>query len=359
VSKTLYGLGLAVALLAIALVLRGREESPSNLKATAAAAGSLARGAAPADVVLAIRPGTRSPSRPATPAPKLSPLMVEFANKAGRKALHDRLASKARTPEEDYVMAEILNACRGLTRAKGVSIEPFRVQARDRLRASLSPKDPTVDKRLAALERMMESPCDGFEGVPIDPGAIQALFEKAAAAGDPRAKARLVERDMRRQSINEELKDGEMRVLQPASLSDEQLAALRQAAASGDPAAIASVGRVLASTMANLVVRTASDERHVDQRAFHDAWNLVACDAGDDCGPAHFDLTQACLGNGYCDAIDLEEHLFFYANSPQQSQLVAQYRAEITRAIRSGDWSFFQFHRGPANTYTGGYYVRP
>ncbi len=104
-------------------------------------------------------------------------------------------------------------------------------------------------------------------------------------------------------------------------------------------------GNILSSTLGNLVIRTGDQERPIDQRAFYNAWNLAACDAGLDCGPANPMLLQGCANNGNCDAQSMRDYLFFYGNSPQQSQLITEYQSQLGRAMQTGDWSYFSFLR--------------
>ena len=129
------------------------------------------------------------------------------------------------------------------------------------------------------------------------------------------------------------------------TLSDQQLDTLREVARSGDPYAVMIVGSLLASTWGDLLIRAGPDERPIDQRAFYDAWTLAACTTGYDCGPTNNTLLNGCVQNGNCGSQSLEEYLYFYGNSPQQSQLINEYRSQLIRAMQGGDWSYFAFVR--------------
>jgi len=354
-NKALLGIAVAAVVLVGVMLLRSgtATEKPAAVEAKA---GSMPNGRQPAEVVLAITPGVPGAKRSPPPSTaKLSPLMQEYESRKGRKALYDRLSQlPTRTPEESYVLAEVLNDCREASRMKDMrkTIEEEMSAGRNRAMATLSDKDPAKEARIAAWEKMFgrrggTPVCAGFEDVSVSRADIRAAMAKAAEAGDPRARARLVEIDAWAPLLGP---DGYMfqgRDSKMPSLSDAQLATLREALASNDPAAIMAAGRLLSSTLADLQIRAGPDERAVDPRAFYDAWTLVACDAGSDCGPLHQSILSGCFAFGNCDARDLREYLFFYENSPQQSQRVAEYQARIARAIQTGDWSYFQFHRGP------------
>jgi len=130
------------------------------------------------------------------------------------------------------------------------------------------------------------------------------------------------------------------------SITDAQLEALRQVARTGDPAALQVVGSVLASTMGDLYIRAGPNEQPVDPRAFHDAWQLAACQFGASCGSDNRMVSYACAHEARCGADNLRDYLFFYGNSPAQSQNVGEYSQQILNAIRTGDWTYFQFVRG-------------
>jgi hypothetical protein len=275
----------------------------------------------------------------------MSPLMREATSGGPWKPIYDRLSqSAARTPEESYVLAEILRVCGDAAATVSFPRADMREEAKASFAASISEKDPAREKRVAAWTRMTESRCIGFEGLKTSAGEIRALLDKAAAGGDAKARARVVEKDIWASVVGP---GGTMQrtEMSTPSITDAQLATLREAVASNDPQALMIAGRVLSSTMSDLSIRAGPQERPVDPRAFYDAWNLAACDAGYDCGPTSPQMLMACSAQGNCDAQDLREYLFYYNNSPQQSQLVVEYQSQIARAIQTGDWAYFQFVR--------------
>jgi hypothetical protein len=352
-KKAVLGLVVAAAVLGVVMLFRGGTDGPS-LPTDQAMASPAAKGAGrqSPDVVLTITPGVPDPKRAAPPAPRASPLMQEYASKKGRKALYDRLSQlSSRTAEEGYVLAEVMSDCREMSRMKKLPkpLEQLREDKRRSSLASISDRDPAKEKRIAAWDAMSSGgyACAGFEDTNFTREDIRTAMAKAAEAGDARARARLIEIDAWAPLMGPDGFSYRGPNSKLPSLTDAQLAGLREALSSNDPAAIMAAARLLSSTLGDLQIRTGPDERAVDPRAFYDAWSLVACDAGRDCGPQHEQILGGCFAFGNCDAHDLREYMFLYGNSPQQSQLVAEYEAQITRAIQSGDWSYFQFHRGP------------
>ncbi len=353
-KNVVFGLAFAAVVLGGAMLLRGGKDGTQQGASSAANWADGGERQSP-EVVLRISPGA-----PATPRPKLtgtaskvSPLMRE-ANGAGVfKPIYERLkVSAARTPEENCVLAEMLRMCRERPAVPGepvpagpVNVEELRAQSKARFLASISEKDPTREKRFKAWSQGSGNKCEGLENLKVTDAEIRELLDKAAADGDPKARARVIERDLWAPLAGP---DGMMRLgpdFKLPSISEAQLDALREIARSNDPSALTIAGRILASTMENLTIRAGPQEQNIDPQAFYDAWNLAACDAGYDCGANNGQVLFACYGQGNCEASDLRDVLFFYRNSPQQSQRVAEYQAQIARAVQTGDWSWFQFVR--------------
>ncbi|MEO5693465.1 MAG: hypothetical protein ABIQ72_10100 [Usitatibacter sp.] len=335
-----------------AMLLRGgKDGTPSGPAPGANATDANARQSP--EVVLRIAPGAPGPTRAAAPS-KISPLMREANGGGSAKPIYDRLiASSSRTPEENYLLAEIIRMCgrRDMSKVVPAPAEPpmslaeAREKSKANFLASISEKDPTRDKRLKAFTQATQNRCDGMEGVKFNEAELRELIEKGAAGGDPKARARLIEKDIWAPLAGA---DGNMKMgpeFKMPRITDSQLEGLREAARSGDPSALMIVGRVLSSTMEDLTIRAGPHEQTVDARAFFDAWTLLTCDAGFDCGPNNGQVLFACYAQGNCDAGDLREAQFFYNNSPQQSQRVAEYQSQLARAIQTGDWSYFQFVR--------------
>jgi hypothetical protein len=337
-NKALIGLGLAAAVLAVVFVMRDGVAYRKPEADPAITWSSAEKRHAP-EVVLAISPRAQPPKLPDTPPvskPRLSASMQEYLSDQPFRSLFERLRdSVSRTPEEDYLLAEILERCaKGTPRPEG---------ARAQFVASIAPSDPQRERRIAAWDAFHAPRCEGVEARAGE-AEIRALLEKAAAAGDPKARARLIEKDV--WAPFRTPSGGYAMDRRNPSITDAQIDALRRSVRSGDPEALQAAGRLFSSTMADLVIRAGPEGRPIDPRVFHDAWMLAACDQGLGCGSGHRDLLYACATQGDCEATDLRQHLFYYRHSPQQSQRLYEYYGHINRAVRSGDWSYFTFHRG-------------
>jgi len=303
-------------------------------------------------VVLQIKPGAPAATRPEPFPKKVSPLMEQYHARRDWKAIYDRGSqSPSATPEERYLAAQIADDCRYRPGLDAATVDREFAAAREKALQGISPKDPMRDKRIAAIDTMFKrtGACRDLHALRITREQARNLMVKAAEAGDPRARARLVELDMWAPILGP---DGNLRFGVPGaqmmpSMSDAQLATLRESLASADPTVIAIAGRILSNSIADLQIRAGQQEATVDLRVFRDAWMLASCDAGRDCGPGHEHIISGCMSFGNCEAQDLREYYFFYDHSPQMSQRVAEYHTRISSAIRTGDWSWFHFHRGP------------
>jgi hypothetical protein len=294
------------------------------------------RGKLAASEVLKIDP--RAVSVKAAARPAKATLYYEYLTSKQLKALYDRIKAgpEGQTPEGSLVMYEMLRRCANI--AEGGQRPPVRpLPKREDFMAALSPTDPNRDKRIAAYEEIETNRCAGFEGVTVTRAELNKLLADAAAAGSPTARALLIEQEAFQAARS---RTG------PASLTDAQLDTLRQLAASRDPAAIVAVGRLLSNTWQDLTVRVGADGTVVEPRAFMNAWQILACDYGHNCGAANERLLSECAVQGHCDASSLPDHLFFYGGSPHDSQLVTQYQAILRAAIETGDWSQLSMVRG-------------
>ena len=340
------GVGVAVLVLAIALVLRARtEEQRAPIASRAAEASNPQRPGS--EIVLRIAPGvTGAASQPpkASSTQAFSPLMHELARRREYKSIYERLkASTSRTAEEDYVLAEILANCAHVADRRPPRMSGWKLggeEARTRFIASLGPKDPNREKRIAAFERINVDPCAGFEEVQSSEREIRALLERAAAT-DAKAKASLLLKDL----------EGPARDGQYPSVTDAQLATIREVLASGDPRALVDIVRLFGLHLSNFSIRTGDEEAPLEFWAMHGAATLAACELGYPCGPDSRFLLEACALEGQCDAANYRDYWFYYYSSPSTSQRASQYHANLMRGIREGDWSYFTFHRSPPPGY--------
>jgi hypothetical protein len=129
-------------------------------------------------------------------------------------------------------------------------------------------------------------------------------------------------------------------------ISDGQIETLRGVFGSDDPQAILQAARILQMPLGNFSVRVGANEATLDNSAFHFATQFVACDLGNPCGSDSPAMLEACAMTGNCAAADYREHTYFYNLSPASVQTLQTYYAQLQNA-RSGDWSYFNFNRGP------------
>ena len=339
-----------VAAVAVALWLaRGNDPIAEGAAQSASPAGdSSAKRSLSPDAVLSIAPRAKATTAsPAIEKKHMSPALAEFLQAKAMRPVYDRLVASAnRTAEETFILAAIIERCGTITDRKRTGPPRNPEEERKRFLATLSDKDPDAATRIDAYDRANKSTCEGFDGVEATQADVRKMLEQASA--DPKAQARLVEKDVYATMPKTDGPifgpDGKTRL---PSLTDAQLADLQRAAQSGDPVAIATVGRVLGSTMNDFVVRAGANDRAVDPRVWSDAWRLAACDSGANCGPDSGWVLYPCAMQGNCGVQDYREYLFFYDHSPQQSQRLQEYETQILQAVRTGDWSYFNFHRGP------------
>jgi hypothetical protein len=265
---TLLALALAAGMLAMVVVLRGGvdlREHPEKGQVSVKATKRL-----PADAVLAIVPGAPFPALQAgvaAPARRMTPAVEDLDRRRNYSALYERLKDKAdRNGEESYVLAEVLRACARIAGRKPSGSRSFdRPDAREQFMAALPEKDPFRAHRIRAYEHWEREPCAGFPEVDLADAQLRALLAAAATAGDPKARARLLQEEL-----------------------------------------------------------------------------------GKPCGEDAPDLVRACATRGQCATNNYREYLFYYQVPPHAAQLVNEYYTQLGRATRSGDWSYFAFHRGPA-----------
>jgi hypothetical protein len=306
------------------------EAKPADRPASGSGVRALPGTGAPAATV-------RGPAR-ATP-PRMPTVFDEFLKSAQYRALYDRLRNSAEgeTAEGRLVLWEILRNCATVTEGRRYSYRPP-VAKREDFIAGIAPADPQRDLRIAAYDAFVTNRCQGFEGVAIPQAELDKLLAASAAAGDPRARALALEQELwiARRS------QGRDRVV----LTDDHLDTLKQLAGTRDPEAIRVAGRVMANSWSDTSIRLGPQQQPVEQRPFMNAWLVVACEYGQPCGPDTPRMQQACAMLGHCGAQSYPDYLSYYASSPHESQLLAQYRAILRSAIDTGDWSQLTIVRG-------------
>jgi hypothetical protein len=339
---------IAVAVVALGLYLQlapdsGKERVPGGTSRAAAGASRPLS----SDAVLTIAPGApRTPMRGIEPKP-LSPLMREYARSRDYKALYDRLRSiEGRTAEETYVLARLLEDCARFTELKETQPLPRSklelAESRERFMATVSESDPNREKRIAAYDEVSVDRCGRLRESEVTLKHVRDLFEKAAGAGDPRARARLVEQALRDAMT---AADGSVHIPgRPQPLTDAQVETLRQSMQSGDPYAVVATVRAMNAWPGMVTVRGGSGETSVNVGTLFTASYLAACELGVDCGPDVREVLNGCAFQGNCGARDYRDYMFFYGMPPATAQLAGEYQAGILRAIQ-GDWSYFNFRR--------------
>ena len=294
--------------------------------------------------VLAIDP--RANPLKSTGAAKAT-LFNEFLRTKQYKALYDRLKAspEGQTAEGQYVLYEILRKCATITdRDTRRPLVRTADQKRDDFVAGITQNDPQREKRIAAFDEVAVNRCAGMENVTIAQAELNKMLANAAAMGDAKAQALAMEQEMwaARRAAGPQGRWGRDNV----TLADPQVDSLHQIVASRDPEAMVIAGRILAGTWHDYGLRIGPENQPVEQRAFMQAWQLLACDYGYPCGESNDRVLNGCAFQGHCDANSLPDYLFYYGASPHDSQLTAQYREILRNAIETGNWSQLTVVRG-------------
>ena len=351
-------LGLFVAFVAGAwIALRPPEFTEASTAPAAASALPDVKAAAmvaptklAAQSVLSIDPRA-SPGKAAAATPRAT-LFTEYLKAKQYRALYDRLKSspEEQTPEGWYVMYEMLRKCATITERKTPVVRTTE-QKRDEFIAAIPVNDPLRDKRIAAFDDVATNRCAGMEGITIAQADLNKMLANAAAGGDPKAQALAIEQELwaARRASGAEGRWGRDSV----TVSDAQVESLRQIAASRDPEAMVIAGRILANSWHDFSMRIGPDNQLVEQRAFMQSWQLLACDYGYPCGEDNTRVLTACAYQGHCNATSLSDYMFYYGASPYDSQLLSQYREVLRNAIETGNWSQLNVVRGPVPPGTG------
>ena len=274
----------------------------------------------------------------ALPAPAPT-LFNEYLRARSYKALYDRLANspEGETAEGRLVLYEILRQCATITDGRRPGFKP-NPPKREEFVNSIPATDPQRERRIAAFDQYATDFCAGFGGISMRRADLMQMLNDAAAAGDPRARALALEQEL--WQARRGGRDGGV------TLSDEQIASLRQIAGTRDPEAIRVAGRVLGNSWQDYQVRIGPDQMPIEQRPFVNAWLVLSCEFGAPCGADTPRMLQACALQGHCDAQSYPEHLYYYGSTPHDSTLLTQYREILRQAIETGNWSQISVVRG-------------
>ena len=350
-NRFVIGVG-ATAMAAAAIWFAAQSRSDASAGAnTGAAAPAQHRRNLSAAAVLAIDPrATPAPAGPAR-ASGASPLEREFSAARNLRTLHERLRTLAHPgAEEAYYLYRIARACATVTDA-AMPAMPTRAERRLAFIAGLTESDPYRAQRIAAFDAANADRCEGIAQFSLVVADLDRMLADAAQAGDPKARAALVERQ-----VMEELRrrsgagagGAPLRFAAPA-LSDAQIDSLREAIGSGDPEAMRTAGRLFSNSLDELSIRVGPNGEDIDQGAFYGAWRLLACDYGAPCDASSADLLSGCAYEGRCGVNNFADYLYYYGSTPYESQLLDRYRGMLAHTVETGDWSQIRFVRGPTS----------
>lgn len=290
----------------------------------------------PASAVLAINPRRASPASRAPVVREGNGLSREFERAASLRPLYDQLTSAGgpSTPEARYFLFRILSEC-ARAPAAGAPAQT-RGERRKAFADAIPDASPDKPRRLARFDELA-SRCDHLDGLTATEQDLHGMLAEAARAGDPKARAHLVALEIL----------GTAKGPEGPAITDEQLGTLREALRSGDPSAMVIAGTALSNSFRDLVIEIGPQHDEVDGRAAREAWRILGCEYGLECGPPNRELQAACAHGGLCGATTLADHLFYYHMSPHQAQLIDSYRQQFRRVVESNDWGGIRFSRRP------------
>ena len=262
----------------------------------------------------------------------------EYLASRQHRSLYDRLngSPEGATPKGRLVLYQILRECAEVTGGlpwplarRGSST------TREQFVKNVAAADPRRERRIAAFDQYTTDRCAGMSGVTVSSEDLLGLLQSSADAGEPAARALLVEHNL-----------WAARSGLATTPTEAQVEELKEAAGSRDPEAIRVAGRVLSNGWKDFALRIGPDELPVETRPFVNAWLVLACEYGAPCGADTPRMQQACALQGYCDAQSFPDYLAYYSSSPHDSTLLMQYRGIIRNAIETGDWSQLRILRG-------------
>lgn len=334
-----------VAAAVVALIVRGDPRVQSEV---ASATKADPRGSLAVSSVLKIRPsgGTAPPAvmhaAQASRASGSADLrqLIEGRDLAG---LYRRAAGQT-TPEAMYIAAAIMARCAPRTTSDARKAD--REKHRQAFLARVDSATQKGQKRTAAYDRLYVDACLGLEDLPAqDASAIAKMVEQAAGAGDVRAQAwnlaRRIEGEFQAQQRQGQRVEG-------YPLNEADFRQALQLLQSGDPQVIHDLRGLLSSTIQAAELRF--DQEPIDPQAMHAAWLLAGCSFGGRCGPDAPEVLAPCVHQGRCDAVSVDESVYFYDASPYQAQLIDRYRAALVTMIQTNDWSRLTYVPRTGNT---------
>jgi hypothetical protein len=253
-------------------------------------------------------------------------LAVEFDKAADLKALYDKYATSS-DPASRYIAAKALVECAEQSRRRGTNT--WVQNSRD---TRLAQNDPKYTERAAAFDALAVDRCSGFGADQLTTGAISAALADAAALGDPAARALQLRNDVQQRML------AAMRERRSVTLSQDDLTSIQDAVKSRDPEALRQIGDWNALWNRPDGLRVGSDQTVPPNSAWRNAWSLLACDNGANCGGDSRDILMSCAMDGACGAPNLQSYLQQFAMSPYYYQEALRYQEMIRSAVEQGRW---------------------
>ncbi len=267
-------------------------------------------------------------------------LQIEFERGDKFKDIYDRYAANpdGADPELKYYAAASLERCLFRTKQK-----PDPEKERERFTTRLKDNDPNNQVRTDAFNALQKQ-CEGFYGLNLSGADVTRIFKESAAAGNPAAKLAVMADAYRDQTRA-------AKTMEERRLSEDQLATMRDALASKDPAALQRAGNLLSYGSTQLQDRkVGQDGATFNPREWGAAWQLAACDFGGACGADNARMLSGCASQGYCGYQNLESYMQFNELPPSVYANAQQNRADIINAIQNGRWEWLGIAAGSGRT---------
>ncbi|MFZ3323239.1 MAG: hypothetical protein WA190_12770 [Usitatibacter sp.] len=337
--KILVAISLAVAAIVAAVMIYRAEPDTLDQRLKAEQAREREMKNPSPSVVLSINPAQSSPMMRAANAPTMTPMGQEYAKARSLKPLYDRLKAPdgTNTGEAKFYLYKILATCGNVSGVERPGPGgKDQAQARRDLEAMIPPSSPDREKRLALFDQV-GARCSGLEGLTATKADLDKLLADAARDGDPKAQARLA---VPQATVATD-------TAPHLNITDDQFRALQAAIASRDPEAITIAGMALSNTFDDAVLQVGPDHALLSGNASFEAWRLVACEYGMECGADNPFLQNACIYTGRCAANTVQDQIFYYNVSPYDAQLIDQYRQVFRNAVANNDWSGLNLARQP------------
>jgi hypothetical protein len=199
------------------------------------------------------------------------------------------------------------------------------------------------------LERKVANVCRGFANSPISRDMAEKAFAEAAAAGDLKAQARMIEQRLvasaarNAASLPSEYQQyaaSDRAVGFPDPITPSERNQLLGALLSGDPIAIRVAGNILSLGSDKQSLRFGPEQIDLGIHA-EETWTLVACQFGFECGTRNMAVNLGCAEQKQCSD-DYASYLQEFVLKPSEFATVQANAMAIANAIRRGDQSAFQ-----------------